>query len=160
MTRSEPGPTVKVEPSTRSTCTRPLVVVLMRSLKKIDLPILSWVCGEPLRLENASGLTAAATPTLSAWAAPIAAKPRQSPSNRAVSLLHSPSPLRGEGRGEGDVRPARGANPLTRPRRARPTSPHRGEENRRRVEEAPIVIPQNLFWTPTRAVKSVNAYIS
>ena len=46
MTRSEPGPTVKVEPSTSSTCTRPLVVVLMRSLKKIDLPILSWLCGD------------------------------------------------------------------------------------------------------------------
>src|SRR4029079_12459780 len=47
MTRSEPGPTVKVEPSTSSTCTRPLVVVLMRSLKKIDLPILIWLCGDP-----------------------------------------------------------------------------------------------------------------
>jgi hypothetical protein len=41
ITRSESGPTVKVEPSTRRTCTRPLSVVLMRSLKKIDLPILS-----------------------------------------------------------------------------------------------------------------------
>jgi len=32
MTRSEPAPTVKVEPSTRSTCTNPPLVVSMRSL--------------------------------------------------------------------------------------------------------------------------------
>src|SRR6185312_2573780 len=123
MTRSEPGPTVKVEPSTRRTCTRPLVVVLMRSLKKIDLPILSWVCGDPERLEKASGLTAAATPTFSASAGPVnAARPSDRHSS-AVALTPHSRPL-----GLGD--------------------------------NAPMVIPQNLFCTPRRVVKSSYFLIS
>src|SRR5262245_27978737 len=86
MTRSESGPTVKVEPSTRRTWTKPLSVVLMRSLKKIDLPILSWDCGAPARLEKASGLTAAATPTLSAEAGAIALATANDRPRSAVAL--------------------------------------------------------------------------
>jgi hypothetical protein len=59
----------------------------MRSLKKIDLPILSWLVGEPDKDENASGFTAAATPTLDASAGAIAAAMPPASASKAATAL-------------------------------------------------------------------------